>query len=213
MAIEKAFIDMTELLVKTTRKPVGGVLSQALPILLLQFALSNAVSAQTPPKPAPGNPPPAVSSETPQRTSATYDDWVLQCEQRAGPPPEKACQIAQVTQAQMQGKNVPFSLIAIPRPVTAKPVKVLVQLPVNVSLQASVRLQVDKADPGVATPFARCITSGCVAEFDLREDAIKKFKTAPGPGSINFKNANDQDVAVPLSFKGFAQAFDALLKE
>jgi invasion protein IalB len=198
---------------KTTRKPVGGMLSQALPILLLLIALGNPVSAQTPAKPAPANPPPAVASESPQRTTATYDDWVLQCEQHAGPPPEKACQIMQVTQAQVQGKNVPFSLIAIPKPVTAKPVKVLVQLPVNVSLQASVRLQADKADPGVATPFARCITSGCVAEFDLKEDAIKKFKSAPGPGSINFKNANDQDVAVPLSFKGFAQAFDALLKE
>jgi invasion protein IalB len=200
---------------KTTHKPVGGMLSQALPILLLQIALSNPVSAQTPAKPAAGNPPPAptISSETPQRTSATYDDWVLQCEQHAGPPPEKVCQIMQVTQAQVQGKNVPFSLIAIPKPIAAKPVKVLIQLPVNVSLQASVRVQADKADPGVATPFARCITSGCVAEFDLKEDAIKKFKTAAGPGSINFKNANDQDVAVPLSFKGFAQAFDALLKE
>ena len=103
--------------------------------------------------------------------------------------------------------------IAIPRPINPKSTKMLVQLPVNVSFRGNVVLQADKADPGIATPFARCVASGCVAEFDLKEDAVKKLRNAAGAGSITFKNSNEQDVIVPLSLKGLGPALDALAKE
>jgi invasion protein IalB len=200
-------------MMKTTRKSTGRALWATAQILLLQFALNNAAVAQTAAPTAPGSPPPAASAGTPQRTTASYDDWVLQCATLAGPPAEKTCEIAQVVQAQVQGKSLPFALVAIPRPVNAMPIKILVQLPVNVSLRTNVIIQTDKTDLGVAAPFARCIGSGCVAEFDLKEDVVKKLRSAAGPGTITFKNANQQDVVVPLSFKGLAPALDALSKE
>jgi len=71
----------------------------------------------------------------------------------------------------------------------------------------------DAKDAGVSTPFRRCIPAGCFAEVELKDDLQKKFRAAAEPGKILFKDAADRDVAIPLSFKGFAQAFEALLKQ
>jgi len=164
-------------------------------------------AAQVQPAPAPA----AASSETPQRTTATYDDWVVQCETRTGPPPEKICEMAQVTQ--VQGRNTPFSRVAVLRPIKGQPVKLIVQVPINASFAAPVRVSTAEGDAGITSPFARCIPSGCFSEFELRDDILKKFRAASGAGKMSFPDAGGHDVAVPLSFKGFAQAYDALAKE
>ena len=46
-----------------------------------------------------------------------------------------------------------------------------------------------------------------------KDDVLKKFRTASGAGKLSFADAGGHDVSVPLSFNGFNQAFDALLKE
>ncbi len=155
--------------------------------------------------------PAAASSESPQRTTATYDDWVVQCETRTGPPPEKICDMAQVTQ--VQGRNTPFSRVAVVHPVKGQPVKLIVQVPINASFAAPVRIATAENDAGITSPFARCVPAGCFSEFELREDVLKKFRAASGAGKISFPDSGGRDVTVPLSFKGFAQAYDALAKE
>ncbi len=154
---------------------------------------------------------PSSPIEVPQQTTATYADWVVQCQTQTGPPLQKVCDMAQVTQ--VQGKGVPFSRVAIAHPVKGQPAKLLVQVPVNASFAGTVRLQTGDDDPGVAAPFARCLPSGCFADFDVKDDLLKKFRTASGVGKLIFADASGRDVAVPLSFNGFAQAFDALSKE
>jgi invasion protein IalB len=47
----------------------------------------------------------------------------------------------------------------------------------------------------------------------LKDDAIKKFRAATAAGKMTFQSANTQSVAIPLSFKGFGPAYDALLKQ
>jgi invasion protein IalB len=153
----------------------------------------------------------SAQSEVPQSTTATYADWVVQCQTRAGTPPEKLCEMAQVTQ--LQGKNVPFSRVAVVHPVKDQPIKLIVQLPVNVSFGSPVHIQSADADPGMTAPFARCLPAGCFAEFDLKEEALRKFRTASTVGKLTFADAGGHDVAVPLSFNGFAQALEALAKE
>jgi invasion protein IalB len=148
-----------------------------------------------------------------QSTEATYSDWVLQCVNEPGPPPKKTCDIAQVTQ--VQGKNIPFSRISIEGPAKSPPVKLTVQLPVNASMRSPVGIQIgDTASaPGLSAPFDRCIPAGCFAEFELKDETLKKFGATEGAGKLTFKDAGGHDVAIPLSFKGFRQAFDALAKE
>ena len=149
--------------------------------------------------------------DVPQSTTATYADWVVQCLTHVGTPPEKSCEMAQLTQ--LQGKNVPFSRIAVGRPAKDHLVKLVVQLPVNASFATAVRVHTSDTDPGMAAPFARCVPAGCFAEFDLKEEMLRKLRAASGVGKLSFADAGGHDIAVPLSFNGFAQAYDALLKE
>ena len=164
------------------------------------------------PAPSPQQSQAAGPDESPQRTTATYDDWVVQCQAaQNGTPPEKVCDMAQMTQ--VQGKNIPFSRVAILRPVKGQPVKLIAQLPVNASFSTSVRIQLGESDSGLAAPFARCVPAGCFAEFDIKEDVMQKLRSASGAGKLSFADSTGHDVTVPLSFKGFGQAFDALVKE
>src|SRR5581483_7872253 len=144
-----------------------------------------------------------------QSTTATYADWVVQCQTRADPLPEKLCEMAQLTQ--LQGKNVPFSRVALGHPAKDHPVKLTVQVPVNASFATAIRIQTSDAD--LTAPFARCVPGGCFAEFDLREETLRKLRAASGVGRLSFADASGHEVAVPLSFNGFAQAYEALLKE
>jgi invasion protein IalB len=146
-----------------------------------------------------------------QDTSATYQDWVVQCQIQPGPPPQKLCDMVQGTQ--VKGKNLPFSRLFIERPVKGHPVKLVLQVPVNVSLSANVHLQSSDTDPGFTAPFDRCVPAGCFADFEFKDDTVQKFRAIEGIGKILFKDAGRHDITIPLSFKGFRQAFDALSRE
>jgi invasion protein IalB len=180
----------------------GGVLSQP--------AQRPAVPRATPSRPGARTLPPA-QGEAPQQTTATYDDWIVQCQTQNGTPPQKLCEMAQVTQ--VQGKDVPFSRVIILRPEKGQPIKLVVQVPVNASFSANVRIQTSNSEGGMAAPFVRYVPAGCVAEFEIKEDILKKLRAASGAGKLSFSDASGRDVGVPLSFKGFDQAFGALVKD
>jgi invasion protein IalB len=144
--------------------------------------------------------PPAQAAETPQRTTATYDDWVVQCETQTAPPAQKICDMAQVTQVQAQGRTNPFSRVAIAHPVKGQPIKLVVQVPVNVSFATSVRIQTSDTDPGFVAPFARCLPVGCFAEFDIKDELLKKLTAASAAGKLSFTDGGGHDISVPLSF-------------
>lgn len=93
-------------------------------------------------------------SEAPQRTTATYGDWVVQCETESQPPRQKVCEMAQSTQ--VQGRNLPFSRVAIAHPVKGQSLRLVVQVPVNISFSTNVKLQTGDTDAGIVAPFARC---------------------------------------------------------
>jgi invasion protein IalB len=186
------------------------------------LALSSAATAQqprppappVPAQPAPLAPAQPAPTEVPQRTTASYANWVLTCDTQAGPPPQKTCEILQVVQAQAQGRTVPFSRIAVMHPVKGQPIKLVVQVPTNVTLNRNVRIQIADADPGIAAPFARCAPIGCLADFELKDDVLQKFRAASsGNGKVTYADVAGHEVVVPLSFSGFSQAFDALAKE
>ena len=47
----------------------------------------------------------------------------------------------------------------------------------------------------------------------LREGILKKLREATSTGKLSFADAGGHDVTVPVLFKGFAQAFDALVRK
>jgi invasion protein IalB len=169
--------------------------------------------AQRPPAPplAQNPAPPSSQNPAPQSTTATYEDWVVQCESRTAPVPAKTCAMIQV--AQVQGNNLPFSRVTLARPDKGQAHKLVVQVPVNVSFSANLRILFGGADQVLSAPFARCVPAGCFGEFALTEETIKKLHATSGAGKLSFLDASGHDINIPLSFKGFAAAFDALAKE
>jgi invasion protein IalB len=113
---------------------------------------------------------------------------------------------------QVQGRNVPFSRVAVEHPAKGQPAKLVVQVPINASFATNVRITTADNDPGLMAPFARCLPNGCFSEFELRDDLMRKFRGS-GVGKLAYADAGGHDITVPLSFKGFAQAFDALARE
>ena len=177
-----------------------------------QPAQHQAPAAPAPAPQAQTAPAPAAVDQNPQRTTASYGDWVVRCDTLAGPPPQKHCDMEQL--AQVQGQTNPISRVAIPVPPKGEPPKLFVQLPVNVSFMAPLKITINDKDAGITAPFRRCVPAGCFVEIELKDDLQKKFRAAAAePGKINFKDAGDRDVAIPLSFKGYTQAFEALVKQ
>ena len=191
-------------------------MSCGLATALLTMAVAGAAVAQqaphppAAPRPAPGAAP-AAQGEAPQQTTATYGDWVLQCVTNTNPPSQEVCDMAQVTQ--VQGKNLPFSRIAIAHPEKGQPVKLVAQVPVNASFGTSVHIQTSDDEPGIIAPFTNCIPNGCFAEFALNDDMLKKLRAASGVGKLSFADAGAHPLSVPIAFNGFGQAFDALSKK
>jgi invasion protein IalB len=152
-----------------------------------------------------------AETQVPQRTTATYEDWTLRCETPAGTPPQKSCEIAQATH--LQGQNNPVTQIAVSRPPKGGRPKLVILVPPNVWILVGAKLVYDEKQPGIPAAFNRCFPGGCVAEAEIADDILKNLRARTSPGRLEFKDANQHDIAAPVSFKGFSQAFDALMKD
>ncbi|MDR7040123.1 invasion protein IalB [Methylobacterium sp. BE186] len=163
-------------------------------------------------KAAPQPAAPAVPTE-PGLTTATFGDWVLRCQRTAeAEKSRKVCEIAQ--SMQVQGQSAPIAQVAIGRVAPGDPLTMTAILPNNVSFPSSVRATLDEKDSqGFDLPWRRCLPGRCVADATVRDDTLKRWRSAPEAGRITFKDAGNHDVAIPLSFRGLAQALDALARE
>jgi len=151
---------------------------------------------------------PGVFAQTSQSTTATYDDWVVRCEKR---DQGSVCEMTQTTQ--LKDSNQLVSLIAVGAAKGNGPAKVVFQVPVNVWLQSGIALASSDGQAAIAGNFTRCIPSGCLAEADINQNVLQKLRAMKELGSLRFKDANQKDVSIPVSFKGFAQAYDAMSKQ
>ncbi|MCJ2107327.1 invasion associated locus B family protein [Methylobacterium sp. E-041] len=191
----------------TSRRLALGLLCAATAALPAALALAQGG------KPAPAAPAkPAPVPTEPGSTTASFGDWVLRCQRGGGDRPVRICEAAQTMQ--VQGQAQPIAQIAIGRVSAGEPLQVTAILPPNVALPSSVRVLTDEKDTtGFELAWRRCLPGGCVAEASVREDALRRWRGSAELGRIAFKNAAGQDVAIPLSFHGLAQALDALAKE
>ena len=199
-------------------KREGGVQPAAwvLGLVLGMSAAGGAFAQNGKPAPAPAakTTPAAVPTE-PGATTASYGDWVMRCQRaggEGGAKPIRVCEAAQTIQ--VQGQSGPIAQVAVGRVAIGDPLQVTLVLPPNVGLPGSVKILAEEKDAaGFDLPWRRCLPGGCVADAPVREDVLKRWRTAPEPGRIVYKNAAGQEVAIPLSFRGLTQALDALLKE
>jgi invasion protein IalB len=185
----------------------GGFLASELAV-----AQQRPAAQPAPPAPPPAAAPaaPAVSAE-PERTTATYGDWVLRCE-RVGENP-RSCEVAQVLV--VQGQQQPIAQLAIGRAARGQPLTFTVQVPVSVTFGGPLRIVGDDREPLVVPlEWRRCFAGGCFADTQLREDAVlRRLRGRVDPGRIEYRDATGRDLALAFSFRGLAPALDALNRE
>jgi invasion protein IalB len=184
----------------------------------LAIALAcHGASAQTAAKPAAAKPAAAPAaaapiSADPQTTTANYGDWTVRCQRVGdGAAAKRFCEVAQTIQ--QQGGQGPIAEIALGRLAPADPLRLTIVLPPNVGFPSSPRMGVDENDAHSAElAWRRCLPGGCFADSEMKDDLLQRWRGLADHGQIRFKDSAGHDVAVPFSFKGLAQALDALAK-
>jgi invasion protein IalB len=155
---------------------------------------------------------PAPVSAEPETTTASYGDWLLRCQRvAAATPSQRVCGVLQTVQA--QGQQNPILQISIAPAAGKEPMKLTILAPVNVSFPSVARVGVDEKDAQAAElTWHRCVPAGCVAESELKDELLKRWRAQTGGGVVQIVDSIGHDVGIPFSFRGFAQALDALLK-
>jgi invasion protein IalB len=183
-------------------------------VLLVCPAIAPAVAAAQAGKEAPKNstasPPPVPSA--PERTTASFGDWVLRCEGTTITPAHRVCEVAQAMT--VQGQTAPIAQVAIGKQAPNEPRRLTIVLPTNIAFATKPAVAIAKqgAAPTELT-WQRCVPGGCFASASISDAELATLGAQTEPGKILFKDATDRDVALPLSFRGLTQALAALAKE
>ena len=122
----------------------------------------------------------------------------------------KTCEMVQAMQ--IKGQAQPVTQIAIGRQTKTEPMKIVFQVPINVWLPTGIKLVADDKDPGILGTYRRCMPAACIADADIKDELIKKLRGLSESGKLQFKDGAQQEIAIPVSFKGFGQAYDAMQK-
>ncbi|ODT44904.1 MAG: hypothetical protein ABS59_18945 [Methylobacterium sp. SCN 67-24] len=162
--------------------------------LLSALVLTGPAFAQTqrPAQSAPSASAPGAVSQ-PDNTTATYGDWLLRCQQGVG---TRVCEIVQTIE--QQGQRGPIALVAPPN--------------LTLGNNAGVRVSVGEKEDALAV-FQRCTPGGCFGEAQLSDDAFRRWRALSDAGQLRYQDAAKREVTLPISFRGFTAAADALLRE
>jgi invasion protein IalB len=174
--------------------------------LALMLGAGHAVAQDKPPA-APAAPAPAASRD-PAQTTATYGDWVLRCVR-----PEKGPHICEVVQSMVvQGQQQPVAQVAVGY--DKNDLRFTLLVPPAVSFSRGPTLGVPNASaPHFDLAWRRCLPQGCFADVAIGPELLKTLRGRTEPMQIDFKDAGEREVKLPLSFRGLVPALDALVKE
>lgn len=179
-------------------------------IALVAAAALAPAAAQTA-KPAAAAAAPAPVSADPSVTTASFGDWTARCEKGAGDKAQRICEAVQTVQ--LPNQQVAVAQIAFGHASNVEPLKLVVVLPVDVWFPSTVKISAGDKDPaGVELAWRRCLPVGCFAESAGSDEAARRWRGESGQGRITFKDGLNRDVTLPVSFRGLAQALDALAK-
>lgn len=153
--------------------------------------------------------PPSVGPQ-PVATTATYGDWTLRCEANpGGDTAQNFCEVVQTIQ--LAGKQAPAAQVAFGRPDHGPALHVIAALPVNVAFPSTARVAVGDADPRpVDLEWKRCLPGACFADATATDEALGRWRAASAPGRLRYTDAANREVVLPVSFRGLAQALDAM---
>lgn len=192
---------------KTLQRGLAACLVASLALLGPCLAQATKPGAAPPPaKPAAA--PPPVSAE-PQSTSATFGDWSLNCVRKAPPGDQQVCEVVQ--SIVVKGQTGPIAQMAIGHPSPGEPLRLTLLLPPNVTLDKRPQIQTPDAKMTlVEMTWRRCVQGGCLSDASLTDSDLAHLRGLETPGQITFKDASEREVKIPMSWRGLAQALDAM---
>jgi invasion protein IalB len=112
----------------------------------------------------------------------------------------------------VQGQQAPIAVVAIGREKQTDPLRMVIQLPLNVNVSTRARIALKEGDAAIELNFEHCVPAGCFAVVQPADDAIRRLRAFAEPGRISYKDASQRDVGFQFSLRGLAPALDALLK-
>jgi len=187
-------------------------------IICLAAVLQSASGmAQTVPKPAPTSSPappaPSAAASVPDRTTASFGDWVLRCDRRSDVTPvQRFCELGQAIQR--PGDAGPQAQVAIGRILPTDPIRVTALFPVNVAFQPAPQLVTDGRDSQtIEMAWLRCLPTGCFSSAVVSEESLKKFRTQKDAGRLEYRDGAGREVVLGFSFRGFGEAYEAFVRE
>jgi invasion protein IalB len=143
----------------------------------------------------------------PDMTTETYGDWILRCSKAND---ARRCEVSQTLV--MQGQSAPIALIAFGREKKGDPLRMVVQLPNNVTLEGGVKAVLASGDTAVELRFRRCLNVGCFADAVLTDPLTVRLRNQSEPLSIKFRDGTEREITLPFSPKGLGPALDALAR-
>ena len=147
----------------------------------------------------------------PHATSAAYGDWIVAC-QRTVSSGQRICEVLQAVQ--VQGQPAPIARLAIAKATPPANLRLVLVLPSNITIGADPMITVGETDKeGTKATWQRCLPGGCIAEASLTDKIAAQWRSEAGQALVTFKDGLGRDLTVPFSFRGLAQALDALAKE
>jgi len=149
---------------------------------------------------------PPVSSD-PEVTTASFGDWVLRCRKING---TATCETTQSVQIQGQGVIAAIAFGKLPG--GERKMSVVIVLPNNVAFAAPASLSIDDKDKPFELVYRRCLPSGCFAENEVKDDVIAHWRGQNAQGRLAFRDGRERNIVLPFSFRGLAQALDAMAK-
>lgn len=160
---------------------------------------------------APAAPVPKVAEPitAPDTTVSRFGDWTMRC---VSGTEGKTCEMVQTLQIQVQGQNTPFANLAVGRPAKGQPYKFVAQLPNNITIATGIVVEAKPEKP-LAGLIHRCLPQGCFADVVLPDDVRKRWQVRNEPGIVKFHDGSNKLIDLPLSFRGFGAAMEAMLKE
>ncbi len=134
-----------------------------------------------------------------------FEDWTLRCRPATAAQP-RVCRILQQALSPDGGK--PMLQFMVGRFGPEKILGAVIVVPLGVRLPPGLSLQIDER-PRHGYPFERCDPRSCQARAILDGELLEELK-AGLTGQVKFHNAAGQELAVPISLKGFSAALRAL---
>lgn len=160
--------------------------------------------------PAAAAPAPAAPGAEPTVTTSVFGDWTLRCAPAAAPA-ARTCEVIQ--SIVLEGRTAPTAQLVVGRLTPKDPLRVAVVLPNNVALAAPPRVSTGEADPRpLDLAWRRSLPAGCFADAIGPDQTLAAWRTATEPGRILFADGAGRPITLPVSFRGLAQALDALAK-